>query len=165
MSDRICVMSRGKALQIGTPIEIYERPNCQFVADFIGETNFLHGKVTEVRGEYATVQVEDRSFVGRVADGAPVQNGASVVMSVRPEKIQLYDDGKADPGKVNTYPVTISSVAYVGSDTRVIIQLGKERLDVWDENNVSTLDPNFYYRSGERAWLSFPPDNALVLVN
>ena len=41
MSDRIAVMSKGKVLQIGTPVEIYERPNCRFVADFIGETNFL----------------------------------------------------------------------------------------------------------------------------
>ncbi|MCJ7723796.1 MAG: ABC transporter ATP-binding protein, partial [Anaerolineales bacterium] len=45
MSDRIAVMSQGKTLQIGTPVEIYERPNCRFVADFIGETNFLKGTV------------------------------------------------------------------------------------------------------------------------
>jgi spermidine/putrescine transport system ATP-binding protein len=45
MSDRIAVMSNGEALQIGTASEIYEQPNCRFVADFIGETNFLTGKV------------------------------------------------------------------------------------------------------------------------
>jgi spermidine/putrescine transport system ATP-binding protein len=165
MSDRICVMSKGKALQIGSPIEIYERPNCQFVADFIGETNFLHGKVSDVQGDYATVMVEDRPFVGRKVEGAAITRGMDAVLSVRPEKIQLYDEGKADTSKPNTYPVMISTVAYVGSDTRVLINLGKEHIDVWDENNFSTLDPNFYYRAGEKAWLSFPPDNALVLVN
>jgi len=45
MSDRIAVMSRGKVQQIGTPVEIYERPKNRFVADFIGESNFLDGKL------------------------------------------------------------------------------------------------------------------------
>jgi len=48
MSDRIAVMDKGNVLQIGTPVEIYERPNCRFVADFIGETNFLLGKVKKL---------------------------------------------------------------------------------------------------------------------
>ena len=51
MSDRIAVMSKGKVLQIGRPVEIYERPNCRFVADFIGETNFLPGVVQEISGD------------------------------------------------------------------------------------------------------------------
>ena len=55
MSDRIAVMSQGRALQIGTPTEIYERPNCRFVADFIGETNFLEGTLVQVKGGQATV--------------------------------------------------------------------------------------------------------------
>src|SRR5690606_6529439 len=45
MADRIAVMDKGKVLQIGTPEEIYETPSTRFVADFIGETNFLHGKL------------------------------------------------------------------------------------------------------------------------
>ncbi len=48
MSDRIAVMNQGQVLQVGTPIEIYERPNSRFVANFIGETNFLEGRVTQV---------------------------------------------------------------------------------------------------------------------
>ncbi|MFN8568064.1 MAG: spermidine/putrescine ABC transporter ATP-binding protein [Kouleothrix sp.] len=48
MSDRIAVMSAGKVLQFGTPTEIYERPNCRFVADFIGESNFVRGRVAAI---------------------------------------------------------------------------------------------------------------------
>ena len=163
MSDRICVMSAGTALQVGTPLEIYERPNCKFVADFIGETNFLAGIVTGVQGEYATVLVGSMPLVGRRGDG--VVKGAAAWLSIRPEKIQLLDEAKASPGAINTNVVTIDSVAYVGSDTRVVVRLGDQRVDVWDENNISTLDPNFYFRAGERASLSFPADNALVLVS
>jgi spermidine/putrescine transport system ATP-binding protein len=50
MSDRIAVMNKGMALQIGKPEEIYERPADKFVADFIGETNFLDGTVVEQNG-------------------------------------------------------------------------------------------------------------------
>ena len=56
MSNRIAVMSRGKALQIGSAVEIYERPNCKFVADFIGETNFLSGKVKTIQKGMVTVE-------------------------------------------------------------------------------------------------------------
>ena len=55
MSDRIAVMSGGKILQVGSPWEIYDRPAERFVADFIGETNFLVGDVKSVEGEVATV--------------------------------------------------------------------------------------------------------------
>ncbi|MCS6848717.1 MAG: ABC transporter ATP-binding protein, partial [Anaerolineae bacterium] len=84
MSDRIAVFSKGKVLQIGTPLEIYERPTTRFVADFIGETNFLEGKVQEVNGEFASVIVDGgRRFVGRAMDG--VRPGVQAVVSVRPE--------------------------------------------------------------------------------
>src|SRR5690606_1390251 len=63
MSDRIAVMSDGKVLQVGTPTEIYEHPANRFVADFIGESNFLHGQVTEADHDRATVLVDERLSV------------------------------------------------------------------------------------------------------
>src|SRR5512138_2940662 len=57
MSDRIAVMSFGHVMQMGTPVEIYERPTSRFVADFIGETNFLDGRVTAIQGERVRVNV------------------------------------------------------------------------------------------------------------
>jgi spermidine/putrescine transport system ATP-binding protein len=164
MSDRIAIMSHGKALQVGTPLEIYERPNCRFVADFIGETNFLDGKVTEVKGEFATIVVEGgRTFVGRAGEG--VRTGVAATLSVRPEKMQLLENRANGGSPANVYEVTVFSIAYVGSDTRVIINLGSERLDVWEQNSSSTLNPDdYFFKPGERAWLTFKPENALVLA-
>jgi spermidine/putrescine transport system ATP-binding protein len=161
MSDRIAVFSKGKVLQVGTPLEIYERPNCRFVADFIGETNFLDGKVSAINGEFATVVVAgDKPFVGRV--NGDVRVGADATISVRPEKMQLLEKQPAAP---NAYEVKVHSIGYVGSDTRVIVELGPTRLDVWEQNSVSTLDPNYFFRAGEPAWMTFKPENALVLAN
>jgi spermidine/putrescine transport system ATP-binding protein len=165
MSDRIAIMSHGKALQVGSPLEIYERPNCRFVADFIGETNFLEGKVVEVNGEFATLVVEGgRTFVGRAGEG--VHPGITATLSVRPEKMQILE-GRASGASTppNTYEVTVFSIAYVGSDTRVIINLGELRLDVWEQNSSSTLNPDdYFFKAGETAWLTFKPENALVLA-
>ena len=87
MSDRIAVMSQGNVLQIGTPIEIYERPNCRFVADFIGETNFLEGTVVSRSGDSVVVNVTKLGVdISCVCDGN-IQKGNNVVISVRPEKI------------------------------------------------------------------------------
>ena len=163
MSDRIAVFSKGKVLQIGTPLEIYERPNCRFVSDFIGETNFLDGKLKEISGdEHGTVIVDgDKPFVGRM--NCKAKPGDDVTISVRPEKVQLLDH--MPENHTNVYQVVIRSVGYVGSDTRVIVSLGTIQLDVWEQNSVSTLDPNYFFRPGEKAYLTFRPDNALVLTD
>ena len=163
MSDRIAVFSKGKVLQIGTPLEIYERPNCRFVSDFIGETNFLEGKLNEISSdEHGIVIVDgDKPFTGRM--NCKAKPGDSVTISVRPEKVQLLD--KMPDNHTNAYEVIIRSVGYVGSDTRVIVSLGTLQLDVWEQNSVSTLDPNYFFRPGEKAYLTFRPDNALVLTD
>ena len=57
MSNRIAVMSRGKHYRLASSVEIYERPNCRFVADFIGETNFLSGSVKEIDKERVVVKL------------------------------------------------------------------------------------------------------------
>ena len=59
MSDRIAVIRNGVILQIGAPMEIYDRPNCRFVADFIGESNVLSGTVRRVNGTSLSVETPD----------------------------------------------------------------------------------------------------------
>ena len=73
MSDRIAVMSQGVALQVGPPNEIYEQPNCKFVANFIGETNILEGKLTGRDSAGAQVQIGDGLTLtaATLADPAP----------------------------------------------------------------------------------------------
>ncbi len=161
MSDRIAVMQNGHVLQIGTPTEIYERPSCQFVADFIGESNFLHGSVTHTDGQHATVQIGDGMAVQGVSP-RPVVVGQTVVVSVRPEKARLVEHQPSNGA--NVFPVTVERIAYIGSDTRMFVRLQNQRFTVWEQNDVSTLNPNAYYASGDGALLTWPVDNALVLT-
>ena len=168
MSDRIAVMRKGEALQIGSPVEIYERPNCRFVADFIGETNFLPGSVLGREDGQIIVSLDNLDQKIHGIPQGDLANGQRVVLSIRPEKLRLVDDPASGIGMPrnagNVFPVQVLTTAYVGSDTRIVIMLGEShRMIVWEQNHISTLDPDAYYTAGDRAWLYIPPDNALVM--
>src|SRR5438105_9263217 len=91
LSHEIAVMSEGRVLQIAAPREIYERPANQFVADFVGTTNFLNGHVSG-RDEAAThVRVETEIGPLRVFAGDTLREGDRVVVSVRPEDVELTE--------------------------------------------------------------------------
>ena len=166
MSDRIAVMSQGKTLQIGTPVEIYERPNCRFVADFIGETNFLKGTVKKVDKEKVTVLLTSLSKeIEGLGQGSFI-SGQDVTVSIRPEKIRLADDTGAGAfkGLENFLQAKVVRTAYVGSDTRVVLDLGKDiKMRAWEQNHVSTLDPDAYYAVGDMVRVYMPIENTLVL--
>ncbi|PDW03619.1 ABC transporter ATP-binding protein [Candidatus Viridilinea mediisalina] len=165
MSDRIAVMNQGKVLQVGSPTEIYERPTCRFVADFIGETNFIDGQVVAHAGDYATIVSRDglelRGMMPR-----PIAVGSQATLSIRPEKTRLLTLDQAGNGHgACSFPATVELVSYIGSDTRITVRLNAQRtLHVWEQNTRSTLDRNAYWQPGEAALLVCPPENALVLV-
>lgn len=160
MSDRIAVMSHGKVLQIGAPVEIYERPNCRFVADFIGETNILQGEVRRIEGESTIVFVPDLEMEITGLARQPFSPGDPVTLSIRPEKIRLAEK----PGlNHNIFPVVVSQVSYIGSDTRVRVSAGKTTLKVWEQNTISTLDTEAYFQHEEEAWATLFPENVLIL--
>ena len=162
MSDRIAVMDAGKMLQVASPTEIYERPTSRFVADFIGEANFLDGTVIEVADELVAVR-DTNGLTMRAETFTPVQVGQQVTVSIRPEKAYLATERPSR--ETNVFPVQVNRVAYIGSDTRIVVTLGEgQRFDVWEANDRSTLDRNAYWQPGEQGWLWWPEDNALVLA-
>ncbi len=164
MSDRIAVMSQGKALQVGTPTEIYERPTCRFVADFIGETNFIDGQVKESGDGYALIETPEGYQLRGCAQRAPTV-GSTATLSIRPEKARLFTPGNERADGSPPLPVRVEKVSYIGSDTRITVRLGERRtVDVWEQNSRSTLDRDAYWQPGESAMLVMPPDNALVLT-
>jgi spermidine/putrescine transport system ATP-binding protein len=168
MSNRIAVMSRGKALQIGSAVGIYERPNCKFVADFIGETNFLSGIVKAVNKDRVVVELSSpkQEIIGLAV--GELFTGQSIAVSIRPEKVHLIDDdGKYEievkPNE-NQLKGKVTTTAYIGSDTRVVLELGTGvQMKVWEQNSISTLDPEAYYKTGDAVRVLIPVENTLIL--
>ena len=163
MSDRIAVMSGGKVLQVGSPTEIYERPNCRFVADFIGESNFVRGRVSAVEPDCVAVSTADGlTLRGQLTQ--PVRVGDEALISIRPEKARLTLKPPAE-GTANVFPVAVDRISYIGSDTRIIVRLGPEHpFSVWEQNARSTVDRDAYWQRGEQGFLWWPVENALVLT-
>jgi spermidine/putrescine transport system ATP-binding protein len=161
MSDRIAVMSQGKVLQMGPAVEIYERPTTRFVADFIGEANFLEGTVRSLKGDQAVVAIPawGTELVGVIT--ARIQVGDDVVVSIRPEKVRLSE---APEGTANCLEGTVTTSTYIGSDTHIYLDVRGQRMKVWEQNRTSRLDPREYYRPGEKAWVTLAPENTLVLL-
>ncbi len=163
MSDRIAVMSGGVALQIGNSTDIYERPNCKFVADFIGETNFLNGKVKEQRGSLAEVALPGGLSVKAQSEGT-LTPGQAVSVAIRPEKMRLLPAG-AQPasGEANQYAGRVESLVYIGTDTHYGVRLaGKQSVRVRQQNNAPGSRP--LVAEGEAATLHFPAEAARVLT-
>jgi len=105
MSDRIAVMAEGRILQIGTPADVYERPLLRFVADFIGETNFLEGVVT---GGGQTLELASGI---ELALAEPAQPGRRVTAAVRPERAELL------PATATGLAARVRAIVYFGTDT------------------------------------------------
>jgi spermidine/putrescine transport system ATP-binding protein len=163
MSDRIAVMNEGLILQVGDPVEIYERPHNRFVADFIGETNFIEGEVAEVGADKTIVGLG--SGVQILARHAPdVAPGQTVTVAIRPEKISLHRT--APPTNGASVPVVVDEAIYIGTDTRYKMCLAERHHVIVRTQNVgSSLDEARPFRRGDQVYLSWVIDSALVLTS
>ena len=160
MSDRIAIMNNGRIVQLESPTELYEAPASLFVADFIGESNFLKGKVVEVEEDTACVEAREglRVWVERLPDLAP---GADATVAVRPEKIQLFPDGTRFPEEmVNCFPGRIEEVIYVGEANvyRVVLQS-----DVVLKIKVQSAGSTERYRRGDKVVVGWHVPHGLPL--
>jgi len=155
MSDRIGVMSNGLLQQVGTPREIYNHPANRFVADFIGETNFLAAGVGDTAGEYTAVAL-DCGYRHRVPASRQLQPGDSVVAAIRPESLMLTDSGADD-----SIAATVTDAIYFGTDTHCHVELdNREALVIRLQNaRVDRVDLN----PGSRVGVRFDPDAVQVL--
>ena len=161
MSDRIAVMSKGRVQQMGTPVEIYERPANKFVADFIGDSNFLDGTIRSLRKGEASVFVPS---LNSEVTGTPISQGLvkgeDVVVSIRPEKVRIAEKGAV---KDNMFRGRVTNTVYIGADTHVFVEATGAKLKVWEQNRISRLDPKSFYSVGQVVWLMLMPENTLVL--
>jgi spermidine/putrescine transport system ATP-binding protein len=158
MSDRIAVMSQGVALQVGPANEIYERPNSRFVADFIGETNFLEGRVKSQAGRAAEVELASGLMVHAEADDS-LTLGQNVAVAVRPEKVGL---GGTDGA--NAFRGTVDEVVYIGTDTHYRVRLpGGAAIRAREQNGAADSRP--VAQVGDEVTVAFPAAAARVLVS
>ncbi|KES24537.1 MULTISPECIES: ABC transporter ATP-binding protein [unclassified Pseudomonas] len=144
MSDRIAVMNKGQILQIGTPTEIYDAPANRWVADFIGETNFLEA---EANGDGVVLADGQRLAAATTLPG-------KVTLAIRPERTELAQDGELE-GVVET-------VVYVGTDTVYHLKVaGAPGFRVRQQNRQGAAGA---HQPGARVRVRVPGDAIRVLA-
>ncbi len=184
MADRIAVMDKGKVLQVGTPEEIYEAPTTKFVADFIGETNFINAKYVEMAGQYALVRLDERTTM-RAVPNADITSPGECTIAIRPEKISLFQstgnvkfpDGSSDTAEayktavlrdpdINMVTGRIIEDIYIGTDTRYRVGIGADyNIEVIVRVQNFGLRTDKYFNKGDIVNLFWDSDNARLLAN
>jgi putative spermidine/putrescine transport system ATP-binding protein len=156
MSDRVAVMQRGRVEQVGTPAELYEAPVNRFVADFLGESNFLDAQVVRPTGDGRHL-ARTRGGVELQGVGAGlIREGQPVTAAVRPEKLTLSEEPPPRPaaGPLNVCKGSIEELIYVGDATRYRVLVGGDgTLTVKVQNRLAARA----YRSGEPVFLAWDP--------
>ncbi|RUY32813.1 ABC transporter ATP-binding protein, partial [Mesorhizobium sp. M7A.F.Ca.CA.001.13.2.1] len=135
MSDRIAVMSSGKILQVGSPWDIYDKPAERFVADFIGETNFLTAAISEMANGKARATLKSGATIeATVAQGFQPKPNATVV--VRPEHAKLTKGKGELSGRVD-------NIVYFGTDTHIHVHLDSGELFTVRQQNTRSAGCGF----------------------
>lgn len=158
MGDRIAVMESGRINQLGKPKEIYQYPKSRFIADFIGESNFFHGKVKTIEStdEARIITHNGVSLIGKARD--PFQPGQSVNAVVRPEKISLFHQPPAE--YPNRMPGKVLTAVFTGSYTRFQILTQGEDLCVVQQQN--TRDSQTFDK-GDPVHLAWTVEDTLII--
>ena len=156
MSDVMAVMKDGQIVQEGPPAEIYTHPTEAFVADFIGRTNFLKGKVVSVEGSgeapLATIDTPIGAVACRVTSGT--RAGDAITVAVRPENVSIASEGTAASG--NQYPGTVEVVVYVGNMLDCLVSVQSERIRL-------QLHPSSSLARGASVRLHLPVEHCLAM--
>ncbi|WP_233866291.1 ABC transporter ATP-binding protein [Paraburkholderia adhaesiva] len=161
MANRLAVMSEGRIMQIGSPSEVYEFPNCRFSAEFIGSTNLFEGRVVEDEPDHIFVESDELETRMYVSHGITGPLGMPVGISVRPERVRVT---REKPGTTTNWARgVVTDVAYMGSYSLYHVRLPGGKVV------VSNLSSSHLLNEGAPAWnddvyVSWAPASGVVLT-
>jgi spermidine/putrescine transport system ATP-binding protein len=162
VSDRIAILHKGKLEQIGNPIEIYETPKSSFVADFIGDTNFLNGEVIEkVQKDYSLIHVPNFPNILCFNDKKLSENDR-VHLSIRPEKIHILRQQPSPNPLHNQFPGIVEDVVYKGDHTHFGVRVEGLKISVTQQHSRFLLDEK-PITWNEPVWIWWHADDGYML--
>jgi iron(III) transport system ATP-binding protein len=150
ISDQIAVMHAGKLIEVGTPHQLYSRPRRKFTATFLGLTNLIDGKVVELGGDSQPGRVETKRGVLSFVPTSQLEKNQKVVVSIRPEHIQVY---KTKPQESdNVVEGTVKEAVFMGDAYHCQIGVGEDLMRVHTH-------PFLPMNPGDKVYLRFDPQS------
>ncbi len=153
LSDRIAVLDHGKIQQLGSPRDLYQRPENPFVADFIGINNLVDGQVKEIQESKGWMAVETRFGLIKCVFEARFKTGEACKVTVRPEVATLCSSGENIGEEMNLINGKVSFASYIGNAIRYDIELDPATLFKVDVQNPWNQQP---FPIGEEVQVCFP---------
>jgi len=161
VSDRIAVLHRTKVEQIGTPVELYEKPKTSFVAAFIGDTSFIDGIVAEkVSSEYSLLKLEHFPDVLCFND-KQLSIGDLVCLSIRPGKIHIARDRPPDHPRRNLFSGIVEDLVYKGDHTHYWVKVEGHRIAVTQQHSRFLDEQPLKW--GDAVWIYWHADDGFIL--
>lgn len=164
VSDRIAVLQHGKIEQIGTPVELYEKPQSSFVAAFIGDTNFIDGVVAKK----STVEGCTCSLLKLVDfpnvlcfDDKQLAVGDLVCLSIRPEKIHISREKPAETPFQNTFSGIVEDIIYKGDHSHYGIKVAGHKIAVIQQHSRFLDEQPIKWE--DRVWIYWHADDGFML--
>ena len=161
MSDRIAVMENSRIAQLGTPAEVYENPRTAFVARFIGNSNFLEGRVSK-QADGSWVLSTGQRWSLTIPDHAGLRDGLNIRIAVRPEWMDLCRAGAVPPGE-NSVLGTIGDIIYLGETMHVVVEVPEVGEITVALRNEGQLMKPLSWRRGETAAVAWLPEDCQIL--
>jgi ABC-type Fe3+/spermidine/putrescine transport system ATPase subunit len=160
LSDRIAVIDHGKLQQLGSPRDLYEKPETPFVADFIGINNLIPGTVQEVNSTDRWIKVETKVGPMVCLGDSRFRPGDRCMVSVRPETSEISAFEGSEKG-VNCVGGTVSFTYYLGNTVRYDVEVASDLVFKVDVEN-----PRYHelYPMGKKVYVSFPVKSALGIT-
>ena len=155
MSDRVAVMNDGNILQVGAPHEIYDHPSERFVADFIGDTNFLPADIVERGTDSVACRLESGEVL-RVPAIGELPERDRVTLAIRPEQVSLSEQ----PEQASLQGV-LQDAVYIGTDTHYRIRLAND--DLFTARVQNARGRSEKYRAGDRIGIALDPATVQLL--
>jgi ABC-type Fe3+/spermidine/putrescine transport system ATPase subunit len=135
LADRIVVMNAGRIEQVGTPVDVYERPHSRFVNEFVGVINVLQGVVAGVDGQRVRLVWGDQEVHGYVAGDMQLAPGEAAVATVRPEKLSMLIDHAN--GSINQWSARVVGSAYYGDHREYELDIGNQPLKISTPSSIN----------------------------
>ncbi len=162
MSDRIAVMNGGRVEQMDAASEVFERPDTEFVANFMGASNFFEATVKGIAEGLLSVSLVHGGGSVRVPPRPDLPAGRSVRFVVRPEKLDLRSRDLSGHG-IPSVPVTIEDRVYQGVSTIWVVRDDRDDRYVIYEQNERPFEESAKFAVGSRAYMCWNPKHAVLL--
>jgi len=172
IATRCAVMNRGMLAQVATPSDLYEFPNSQFVADFVGRVNMFEGVLEKDEQDEAVVRCADFSAPVYLDHGVTGARGTTVWVALRPEKIEMHKRAEGQtpfkmedaPQGANVTPGIIREIVYLGSETNYEVELEGGRRVKTFRSNLTRYDQEDFTHD-EPVWLAWHACSPAVLLS